>query len=150
MKGSTTVFVLILLGLAIGMYLMGYSSIAMQYFSQNIIVDGSQDVTMEEQFTIDKFLTDLKDAILSPFGLAALALIGIGSLVSLGGVGYASQSILTYLIPILLLFFIANIFFFPLPSLEAENLPMEIGLLVMVIYNALLILMILDFISGRQ
>lgn len=162
LKGSVTVFVLLILGLIIGMYLVGftppiYDFIATDVISQDIDDDGnfSGNYSVNESFTGESFLNAIAGAIFSPLGLAFLG-IAVGyalltGLISGGASGAVSASILTYMIPAFIIFLVANIFFFPiLPYAQAEGLPSEISLMMMVIFNTLLLLAIVSFITGRD
>jgi hypothetical protein len=152
-KGSVTVFLMILVGLIIGMYLFGYSSIAMSFIGTNIFsTDKSGNIN--ENMDAGTILNNIKDTLLSPFGISVLGMssfFGVLSGIGGGGIGYASGSILAFMLPAFLLFMIANIFFFPIVS-EAtqEGLPEPINILLMLVYNVLLLLTILTWVGGRD
>lgn len=149
MKGSVTVFVLIMLGLVIGMYLMGYSPLMLQFLGKDVLQ--GEDASIEEITANDIFI-NIKDTLFSSFGLLTLGTaLGFGLLTGLAGIGYASGSILSILLPTLLLFAFSNLFFFPIVSFaDAEGLPFPLNLILLIIYNILLMLTILTFITGRD
>jgi len=136
-----------MLGLIIGMYLFGYTSPMGNFIGQqtNLTGGGSIDTSISGEAV----LNNLKDAILSPFGLTTIAMIaGFGLLGGLGGAGYASGSILTFALPILILFGVANIFFFPVVT-YTEITFSPVSLLLSVVFNTLLLLTIIEYVSGR-
>lgn len=150
MKGSVTVFVLIMLGLVIGMFLFGYVPMVVQFIGVDVL-QGETGATIQE-ITTDQIFNNIKDTLFSSFGLITLSTaIGFGLLTGLAGVGYASQSILSILLPALLLFAFSNIFFFPIVSyVDAEGMPYPLNFIMLIIYNVLLMLTVLTFITGRD
>lgn len=153
-KGSVTVMVFIMLGLVIGMYLLGFSSPMFRLVAEEVFVtddEGTQKIN--EDIDIGNMLTGIKDSLMSTAGLMFFGFsIGMAFLTALApGMGYASGSILSVMIPAFLLFLFANIFFFPVTSAPArEGLPFELSMILTVIFNALLLLTVLTFITGRE
>lgn len=151
LAGNLTVFVMILVGFVIGFYLMGYTSPALNFFQKT--VSGNTIITGD--FNVNDFLNGIKDAILSPFGLGVIGIAVLFSLVSAfaaGGTGIAG--FLGFLIPILIIFAVANVFFFPILSeMEAEgglSSLNPVDLILAAVLNVFLMLTIVEFISGRQ
>lgn len=147
LKGSVTVFVLIMLGLVIGLYLFGYRPIGIALFDDT-------DITT---ITATEILTRLKDIITSPLGLTTLGITLSFTLITravggAGTAGYIVGSLLPYLIVTMIVFAFANIFFFPVIGQEEMELhtPTTIYLLLTVIFNTLLLLTIVSFVSGRD
>ena len=152
-QGSVTVFVMIIVGLTVGMYLMGYESIMVNIMRDK---EGTLDVGSVDINTLrDRFI----DAMTSPMGISALglgALFAVLAGIGLGGMQYIAGTILGYAIPIFLLFLIANIFAFPIltESSVQEGLPdigaVSLSLLLTLVFNVLLMLAILSFATGRD
>jgi len=151
-KGSVTVFIMILVGFIIGMYLMGYTPVASRFIGTDPFgQDGDGSIQNLDANTI---FNNIKGTLLSPFGISVLGFaLLFGSLSALGGssIGYASGSILAFMLPALLLFMVANLFFFPVvDEASAMGLPNPLNFLLMIVYNVLLLLTILTFVSGRE
>lgn len=151
LAGSLTIFVMILVGFIIGFYLMGFKSPAINFFDQTV----SDNEMTSENFNVGDFLNNIKNSILSPFGLGVTGFIVLFSLVSAftgGGTGVAG--FLGWLVPILIIFAVANIFFFPIISeMEAEgglSSLNPVDLILAAVMNVFLMLTVIEFISGRQ
>lgn len=154
LKGSVTVFAMILLGLIIGMYLFGFTSPIVQYVSTEVLgenqdVDALEDV---KPYSAGDLLRDIKDSVFSEIGLAFMGLSLAGAfLTGLAGAGYIGQSILSITIPVFILNMVANIMFFPVMyTTGAEGLPFEVNALLIVVFNVLLILTTISFVMGRD
>ena len=150
LKGSVTVFAMILLGLIIGMYLFGFTSPLLQYADTEIL--GEEGGLGESEYTAGDLLNHIKDTIFSDTGFAIMGISVVGAVVTgLAGVGYIGQSILNITIPAFILSLVANIMFFPvMGTTEAEGLPTEISGLLFIVFNVLLILTMISFIMGRD
>lgn len=159
-KGSVTVFAMILLGLMIGMYLFGFSSPIISYVSTEVLDQnsGGEEVTAEnldEQvvpYSAGKLLEDIRDQIFSEIGLAFMGLSLAGALITgFAGAGYIGQSILNIAIPVFILNMICNIMFYPVANTSgAEGLPPEINILLVIVFNVLMILTTISFVMGRD
>jgi len=149
LKGSVTVFVLIMLGMVIGMYLFGYVPMMVQFLGEEVM---QGDTSAIMSLSVDAIFENIKDTLFSSFGLQTLGVaVGFGLLTGLAGLGYASARILSILLPSLLLFAFSNIFFFPIVSFaDAEGLPFPLNTILLVVYNVLLMLTVLSFITGRD
>lgn len=151
MKGSISVFVFIMIGLVIGMYLFGFASPMVAYFGEKVLSDESG---MNQGISIEDFLGDIVEAVKTPFGYGSLAIMaGIGLLTVFSGVGYASQTIFSFLIPVFFLFLIANVFFFPIvPFVESQGFSdlNPVGLIMTLVFNVMLMLSVIEFVSGRN
>ncbi len=150
LKGSVTVFALILLGLIIGMYLFGFTSPLLQYADTEVL--GQEGGLDESEYTAGDLLGHIRDTIFSGEGMAMIGISLAGAIFTgLAGVGYIGQSILNITIPAFILTLVANIMFFPvMGTSEAEGLPTEISGLLFIIFNVLLILTMISFIMGRD
>lgn len=163
LKGSVTVFVMLILGLIIGMYLMGFQAPIVQYVETNVMHGEDQgygqgtgnesELVNVSELSAGDLLKDIAESIVSPIGLAfigaTLAItIGLGLL----GQGNLGTSILQVTIPAFILFIVANVFFFPVVgyvSAEGQQIP-QINFLLTLIFNALLMLTIVSFVMGRD
>lgn len=154
MKASVTVYVIIMLGLIIGMFLMGYHSPMTDFVANDVFTtDESGQYTIDESLNMSIVFDKLVSLLTSAEGLTMLGIsVGFAFLAMLSpGLGYASGSILSVLIPAFLLFFFSNIFFFPVLSEPGRHgLPEPLSLLLTIVFNVLLLLAILQFISGRE
>lgn len=151
-RGSVTVFIMILVGLVLGMYLMGYTSVAGNFIGTSLF--GHGDSSTIQTLDANTIFDNIIGAVTSPFGLSVLGVSFIfGILSGIGGtsIGYASGSILAFVLPALLLFMVANLFFFPVvDTASGLGLPQPLNILLMIVYNVLLLLTILTFVSGRE
>jgi len=156
LKGSITVFVLILLGFIIGLYLMGFSS---PFISQ--FMDESGDELSEDYDTsASNIVKEIFESIAKMFSKDSIGTLGLIVGFSLltgfipvagGGMSYTIGSLVRYLVPALLLYTIVNLFFFPVvPHAEAQGLDWRISMLLSVILNALMFLTIFEFITGKD
>jgi len=147
-KGSVTVFALIVLGLTIGMYFVGYTSILVNHFMSE---EEYYDNTDAGGF-INKIFNTIIEGVTSKVGLITLSMIvGFGLLAGVAGSGYVSGSILAFLIPCVILFGVANVFFFPVTThIEGHMVYEPVNILLQVILNVFLMLTVIEFISGRD
>lgn len=155
LKGSVTVFVLMILGLIIGLYIVGFQAPIVGFVETNVLSQesgASDDIKINESFTAGTFLNATKNAIFSDTGKAFLGITLIFSVITgVLGAGAIGASIITFMIPAFLLFIVANIFFFPVMSdVQAHGLPFPLDMLILIIFNVLLLLAILSFITGKD
>jgi len=137
------VYIMTMLGLAIGLYLFGFTS----------PLAGS---VLAGDFSLDAFIDSLKTAIFSPLGLRTLGFIlGFAFLpaIKLGGgsgTGFAVGSILHFYIPLVLIYTFLNYIAFPVVPVISQNVAFDpISLLLTVIFNTMLTLTIFEFVGGR-
>jgi len=143
LKASVTVFVLILLGLIIGLFLFGYSSIATSFLY-------SEDLTTVSAETI---MDSIWGALTSEGGVVILGLtLTFAVLTVFGSGGYIAGNIVPFAILTILVFLFANIFFFPVISEPeiANAIPDIISVLLSAVLNVLLLLAVIGFIGGRD
>jgi len=154
LKGSVTVFALILLGLIIGMYLFGFVSPIVQYVSTEVLGENEDVEALEdvEPYSAGDLLEDIRQSVFSDIGLAFMGLSLAGAIITgFAGAGYIGQSILSIAIPVFILNMVANIMFFPvMTTTEAEGLPFEVNILLVIVFNTLLILTTISFVMGRD
>jgi len=149
-KGEIAVYVLLMLGMAIGLYLMGFSSVAFASFTDYENDDGSIDVG--QVFT--KIAEEIAAA-LTEFAIVG-PIIGFTFLTSIiGGGNYSTGTILSYIIPILIVYVVVNLLFFPVVPIitsESHGTPVmgEVTLLLSLVFNTMLFLAILEYSSGRK
>jgi len=142
LKASVTVFALMMLGLVIGMYLVGFESPAVSL--GKTVVGGTGD-NMSGSFNVSVFINAIGNAIISPLGVGTIGVIivmsALASIVTLGGGGGASTGFIVgaamqYFIPSLIIFAVANILFFPvIPTATASGLPYPLGFLLSIIFR---------------
>ena len=156
LSGSVTVYVLLLLGIIIGMYLFGNTSPFMSFISEKM---SNQNITepFESGNIIDMLITGIGKAFNSLVEYAGshpwqTALIG-GFAAITGGVlsvGYGVAGVVSFFVPAFLLVIFANVFFFPISSYTGGSggLPFPLNLLLTVILNVLMLLSILEFVRG--
>jgi len=144
-KGDVSVYILIMLGMAIGMYLMGFTS----------VIVGSIDAS--GQIDAGELLDDIADGIISAFTELEILIpmLGFGFLSGIAGKNYAGGTILSYLIPILIMFVVVNIFAFPIVSTvqaHSSDTPAMgmVTAILSVFFNAMLFLAVLEYSSGRN
>ncbi len=154
MKGSVTVFAMILLGLIIGMYLFGFTSPILQYASTEVLGENEDVESLEDvkPYTAGDLLEDIRQSVFSEIGLAFMGLSLAGAVITgFAGAGYIGQSILFIAIPVFILNMICNIMFFPVfTTTGAEGLPFEVNVLLVIVFNVLLILTTISFVMGRD
>jgi len=137
------VYIMTMLGLAIGLYLFGFTS-------------PLADSIFAGDFSLDKIIDSFKTAIFSPLGLRTLGFIlGFAFLpaIKLGGgsgTGFAVGSILSFYIPLVLIYTLLNYVVFPIVPVISQNVTFDpISLFLTVVFNAMLTLTILEFVGGR-
>jgi hypothetical protein len=148
-QASITVFVLLMLGMSIGLYLFGFSSPFVSEFSDSSVTDPAT--------TAGDFLNEMSQAIISAFTEhieVTLPMIGFGLLAGFTGGSYAGGSVIKFLIMIMLLFVVVNIFFFPVvPTIQSHMTSGGFNPLITilsVIFNAMLFLTVFTFVSGED
>lgn len=150
LKGSVTVFAMILLGLIIGMYLFGFTSPLLSYASTEIL--GQEGGLDNSEYSAGDLLQYIIDNMFSSGGFALMGISLVGGIVTgLAGAGYIGQSILNITIPAFILTMISNIMFFPvMGQAETGGLPLQVSLILVLVFNVLLILTMISFIMGRD
>ena len=166
MCGSLSAYVLIMLGLTIMLYLMGFTNAWTQYSGETVGagddatgITTPQDVSIANMMmtSIKGFFTaiaeDAEDGGIWTLVGTAIAIIGFGVIAKLGG-----QYVLAYLIPIIIFVLFANIFLFPITPLISDaslvaTLPdgeiVNIEIILIVIFNVFLLLGIIEFVKGN-
>ena len=137
------VYIMTMLGLAIGLYLFGFTSPLV----------GS---VMAGDFSMDSLVETLKTAIFSPLGITNLGFIlGFAFLPAINlssgsGTGFAVGSVLQFYIPLVLIYAVLNYVAFPVVPVISQNVAFEpISLILTVVFNTMLTLTILEFAGGR-
>lgn len=154
LDGSVTVFVMIMLGLIIGLYLVGYSSPILSLAGKVI---GGTSGSVGGSLDANDILSEIGQVLMSPLTLVWVTLSFIGSIVgrffNAGSTsqGFVQGTILSYMIPVLIIGFVANIFFFPvIPTASANGMPTDISFLLTIILNVFMLLAIISWVSGRD
>jgi len=137
------VYIMTMLGLAIGLYLFGFTSPLV----------GS---VLAGDFSLDAIVDSFKTAIFSPLGMTNLGFIlGFAFLPAInlsggGGAGFAVGSMLQFYIPLVLIYSFLNFIVFPVVPVISQNVAFEpISLILSVVFNTMLTLTILEFAGGR-
>lgn len=143
-RGDIAVYVLMLLGMSIGLYLMGFTSTVL----------GS--ISTSGQVNAETLIDEIIGGVIGAFSNLGISLpmIGFGLLAGIGG-GYSRGTILSFMIPVMMLFAVANIFLFPvIPTIEAEaHMSPQMNVITMLlslIFNVMLFLAVLEYSSGRK
>jgi hypothetical protein len=172
-KGAITTYVMMMFGMIIVMYLMGFTNPYVAYTSsQNqdlppltdedgeVIRDDEGNIVYADVVKPGGIGTSLLDWIMSGIkglfeggdggGNAVIAIIA--SIVTVIGFWVLSkvggQYVLAYLIPIIVLALFANIFFFPTASLQGTPIVFPFDFIVFGFLNLFLILSCVEFIKG--
>jgi len=153
LKASIPVFILLMLGFIISLYMFGFTSPFMSELSKEFTSSGNDPIS-----SVSAFLNALSSSVISAFtehfDEIALPMIGFGLLAGLTGSSYASGNVLRYLIPIMLLFAIMDIFIFPVvPTIEGHVTSagefQPLVLILSVVLNCFMFLAILEFVTER-
>jgi len=158
LAGSITVYALLVFGIVMGLYMMGYESIyADQYATQqdDISFEGNEtnysynttEGGTDKQFNIARSLINaIIESMKDPKILFPLLGVGLVSFVTAGGTRYA----LTFIIPAIILLAILNIFVLPMSFIYEEGIPEMLQIFVAGFLNLVLMLTVVEFISGRR
>jgi len=151
--GSVAVFALIMLGFIIGMFLFGYTSPAISWLEFDEAFDSDGEFHYEE-WNIDAgdFLANMVDYMKSSLGVGAIATsVIVAILIGFSGTGQMGATVLSFAIPALLISMVANIFFFPIVDFaNGEGLAFPLNFILLAVYNVLLLLVMITFVSGRD
>jgi hypothetical protein len=152
-KGAISVFVLLMLGLVIALYMFGFKSAFLTELSNEFRESDSNPLE-----SVTSFLNILSGSIISAFTEhldITLPMLGFGFLAGATGGSYASGSVFRFLVPVLILFAIVNIFIFPvIPAIETEIASTSefspLVAILSVILNCFMFLTILEFVTERS
>lgn len=139
LKGAIAATALILLGFIIALWLFGFSSPAIAILGQSM---SAGDIFNSFAGNMIATFTEHLDI--------TITMIGIGFLAGLAGGSYAGGSLFTFLIPVMLLFVVMNIFVFPISDISAGGIFTPVSTLLAVVLNVFLMLAVLEFASGRD
>jgi len=164
-KAGLTTFVMMMFGMIVILYLMGFTS-AWDAYNNDARIEGEADIDLENEGAIDSSFS-IGDAMVDGlwglfegageytsenplFALAGAVIAGIGIYV-LARAGGAY--IFTYLIPIIFITIFANIFIFPIEPVTGymiyyEGIPLNVFLVVFL--NLFMFLSIMEFIRGNN
>lgn len=151
-KGNISVYVLILLGLTIGLYLFGFSSMAIRNYEERVEEQGLSDAS---GINIGILLSAIADAMINSLTdiQVAAPLIAFTILAGvLKSSNYQMGTLLMYIIPLAVIIFFINIIVFPVIPLIESTSPnfSTITFLLMIILNTILLLAIMELASGRK
>ena len=129
---NITTYMVLIFGISIGLYLMGYTSPFMAMFN-NI----GQDTNIAEAI-----LNSLLAIFTNPIFLAGLGISAVASFIT-GG----SYSVM-YLFPIVMLVAFANYFVLPTSFILQADFPLELKLIINTFLNLFMVLAIIEFVRG--
>lgn len=123
-SGSIGTYVLIMFGIIVTLYMFGYTNTLDLYLQDskddNINITDTEMQKKETMNPMSLFLTALINLIKEN---PLIVGVGVGALVLASFIGYATGSlsvVYTYLIPIVIIALVLNLFIFPLTSIDAE------------------------------
>jgi len=163
MQGGITTYILLLFGMSFILYLFGFKSmlglpgVSTGYFN-NASINGSL-ITNPNLLSggdlLGLFISSIQNhATMFLIGGGAVAVLSFIAVKYLFGEGTAS-TIMSYLIPLIFLILIMNLFVFPIATMQADlqsynlvGLPATAGLFAF--FNLFLILAIVDFVRSGQ
>jgi uncharacterized membrane protein (DUF485 family) len=155
LKGAITTYVMMMFGLIIVLYLMGFTSPWMAYTAETVGPEGEETGIASPTGIGTNILDWMMNGVYSLFEeVASNPLIAvISTIVTLGAFYLISkvggQYVLAYIIPIIILAIFANIFIFPTSTLQGQILfPLDI--VVFGFLNLFLILSYIDFVKGTS
>lgn len=148
LAGSVTVYVLILVGMMIGFYLFGYTSIMMNAVDSGLAQDET-DGGQQPEVNADALIGNIVKSIADNWALFGIA-IGGALLISLLTGGATIASFLAVFFPVFILLYVSNLFFFPIVTDVTKFDLGPVGLLLAFVFNTLMVLTIVEFISGRK
>jgi len=166
-KGGVTSYVMVMFGLIVIMYLMGFQSAYSDYTSEGrtIAKDGEDSITDQitdsegSNFNILSIMVDgIKQIFVNPedgstnwwsvIGAVAITVAGLAIAKFAGG-----QYAFAYIIPIALFTIFANIFIFPIHHVSGDllffNGAVPLNIMLLAFFNLWLILSIVEFVRGQ-
>jgi len=156
LAGSITVFVLLMLGMILGLYLMGFKSAFLNELETEEL-DLLNDENQQPAEQTKSLLDSITGAVISAFTEhldILLPMLGFGLLAGFTGGSYAGGSIIKYIIMIMLVFVVINIFFFPVIPSVAKGIEHSgfnpLITILSIIFNAMLFLTVFTFVSGED
>jgi len=147
LAGSVTVFVIILLGLIIGFYLMGYKSPMLSLVDKGLAADENGQ---QPEINAFDFIHDLFNSFASQ-GWLLVSIFGIATIIALFNASSLVAFMATFL-PVLILLFVSNLLFFPVVTdMQSSGFTIgPLGVVIAAVLNVLLMLACIEFISGRS
>jgi hypothetical protein len=148
LAGSVTVFVIILLGLILGFYLMGYKSPMLSLIDQGLA--GSED-GLQPEMSAGAIIQLMIDGIINNWWLFGL-IMGVSLLTSAITGGSTIITFIATFLPMFVLLAMANLLFFPVVTdIQSSGFTIgPLGVIIAAVLNVLLMLAIIEFITGRQ
>jgi hypothetical protein len=117
-------------------------------FVQEDVLDDEGNV--DESLSAQDILGAIRNSVFANLWFLGLT-AGFAIVAGVFGANYIGQSLVSITIPAFILFIIANVLFFPVMSYsEAEGLPIEINFIMVIVFNVILLLAIISFISWRD
>lgn len=121
------------------LYLMGYSSLIINTYAEH-----AKESSSSGFLEISDVLRIMANAVLSPSGLQLLLIGAVAALSSLLLGGFGSM----YIVPMMLLLSILNLFVFPFSFIVSASIPSYVSIPLVVFINLLTLLCITTFVRG--
>lgn len=152
-KGAITTYVIMMFGMIVVLYLMGFTS-PFDAYSQVQVGPSGEEKTITSPTGIGVNILDwlsrgiyglFESVADNPIIAVVSSIITIGGLWAITRIG--GQYVLAYIIPLVILTIFANIFLFPTASLQGE-IVFPLDIIAFTFLNLFLILSYLEFILG--
>ena len=153
MNGSVTVLVMMLFGMIVGMLLFGWVTPAVQWLSFDNAFDENGEFHYDRwNVSAGDVLNEMREYMMTPLGAGTIvASLVVGLFTGLSGTGQMGATVLNYLIPAIIISIVANLFFFPVIDFaNGEGLPFPLNFILLGVYNLLLYLTLIQFVTGRD
>ena len=128
---SITTYVMLVFGISVFLYLVGYTSPFMTFV---------QNASNGDVFT--SLLNSFINIFTNPIFLTSLGLSAVASFITGGNYN------VVYLFPILMLVVLANYFVLPTSFLNATEIPSQLKLIISTFLNLFLVLSVVEFVRG--
>jgi len=128
---SITTYVMLVFGISVVLYLVGYTSPFMTFV---------QNASNGDVFT--SLLNSFINIFTNPIFLTSLGLSAVASFITGGNYN------VVYLFPILMLVVLANYFVLPTSFLNATEIPSQLKLIISTFLNLFLVLSVVEFVRG--
>ena len=150
--GSITVYAMVVFGIVVSLYFMGYTSPLLNSLSQQEVIQGDNgtNYTITTNANPSAVANNLINAIinilLTPKYLGALLVVGLVSFFTAGGTRYG----ITFIAPALILLVVMNVIVMPIDFIYDSAMPEPIKIFIFSFMNLFLMLSIVEFIGGRD
>lgn len=150
-------YAILVFSIIMGLYMMGYKPTYTHYVEQqqDMSIQGNNSTyeynttngSMDKQKNMAQTLINaILDTLKDPKILLPMVGVAFASFVTAGGTRYA----LTFIIPAIILIAILNVFVLPMDFIYNSDIPFLIQIFVSGFLNLLLMMAIIEFITGRR